>query len=145
MSLKINDIKEEYDHPQTGKTATKDDEQAEVSHEETPTGVSAPKSVQESPQVEQEETTEALQVQDEEKKPRRGRPRKQDSITDVTPTVTKEKSTEVTYLTPTVKQILLKILMHEIIQAGRKSKDLTESFVVGKALMEYGKKHNIII
>ena len=144
MSLKINDIKEEYDHPQTRKTATKDDEQADVSHEETPTGVSAPKPVQESPQVEPEETTEALQVQDE-KKPRRGRPRKQDSITDVTPTVTKEKSTEVTYLTPSVKQILLRILMHEIIEAGKKSKGLTESFVVGKALMEYGKKHNIII
>ena len=144
MSLKINDIKEEYDHPQARKTATKDDEQADVSHEETPTGVSAPKPVQESPQVEPEETTEALQVQDE-KKPRRGRPRKQDSITDVTPTVTKEKSTEVTYLTPSVKQILLRILMHEIIKAGRKSKGLTESFVVGKALMEYGKKHNIII
>lgn len=140
MSLKINDIKEEYDHPQTRKTATKDDDQADVSHEETPTGVSAPKPVREPLQMVREETTEALQVQDEEMKPRRGRPRKQDSITE-----SKEKSTEVTYLTPTVKQILLRILMHEIIQAGRKSKNLTESFVVGKALMEYGKKHNIII
>ena len=135
----FGDIEEEFKNRQTGKTATRDDEQAEVSHEETPAGVSAPKPVQESPQVEQEETTEALQVQDE-KKPRRGRPRKQDSITE-----TKEKSTEVTYLTPTVKRILFKTQMHEIIQAGRKSKDLTESFVVGKALLEYGKNHNIKI
>ena len=141
----FSDFKEEAKNRQNRKTATKDNEQAEVSHEETPTGVSAPKPVQESPQVEQEETTEALQVQDDYKKPRRGRPRKQDSITDVTSSATKEKSTAVTYLTPSVKQILLRILMHEIIQAGRKSKDLTESFVVGKALMEYGKKHNIII
>ncbi len=144
MSTMFGDIEEEFKNRQTGKTATRDDEQAEVSHEETPAGVSAPKPVQESPQVEQEETTEALQVQDE-KKPRRGRPRKQDSITDVTSSATKEKSTEVTYLTPTVKRILFKTLMHEIIQAGRKSKDLTESFVVGKALLEYGKNHNIKI